>query len=346
MSDRDFPAIAHVEFEALKRLLPLQIQKMFCRYHFVGLGRVAFVATLKSSHTDEVSLEEIAGEEFFDVGLDGGEVAGEVQAFGWDFAKLGVGNFGGEADAVVEGVNGIKVVGEDEGGDVNLVESGEVFDGGIVAEALEVGGHFAGAWVVKLVAEGDGGVGEFALEFGEFGRGLEVAKAFRGADGDEEVADEAEHFFVEGAGVVEPGGAGENQAGEAFGKAGGEVYGNGGAHGDAANDGAVDSEMVEEGEQIVGVCFEADLFGGAELRCAVAAGVEADEADAFRWFEEAKGLGHVGAEAVLKNEREPGAGFLEKERDVVVGEVWHYGASEIFWRMKRRESSTWDSARP
>lgn len=132
--------------------------------------------------------------------------------------------------------------------------------------------HFFQDGVVGPVIEAEDGLGDgwvVAEEGLEFGVGLEFGFAFPARFGGE--------GEVGGFGGVEPRGAEEDELVDALGVAEGDVEGDAGAHGNAAEVGFRNAEVVHEGDDVVSEGVEG-VGGGIKAHgVAVAGHVGSDE---------------------------------------------------------------------
>ena len=97
-----------------------------------------------------------------------------------------------------------------------------------------------------------------------------------------------------------------------------------GSHRDAANDGAINAEMIEKRAEVLRGLFHADASFWSKRSClAMTTAVERQQTNSIGRLEKFKRLVHVGAEAVLKNEGNTAADFAIMEANTVMFKKWH-----------------------
>ena len=202
----------------------------------------------------------------------------------------------------------------------------EIRDRSIARQALQARHGVAGAPLCDLPAQGLSGI-RGACGDGTVGVGhLEalqrpshpIVHACALIQGTQQLGDVGVHRHVAVRHrAIEPGRAREYQPGDALGIPYRDVERDAGAHGDAADDGAGDTKVIQQRDEVVAKRVEGQVRGiGERERLSVRAGVKGQQAHTVGWAEQPSGLAHVPAEAVLEDERDtrPDVEVVEADR--------------------------------
>ena len=174
-----------------------------------------------------------------------------------------------------------------------------------MGDAFEADDALLGAGVKELAFERQGRVGRLGANRPVFGGEAEPLQALAGAVLEQVLGDVGERPCVLGEGAVEPGGPGEDQSPDAVGVAQGRVQGDRRAHRDPADDRAVDPQVVEQRDEVVGERGDRDRVDVAERPgLAVRRASKPIRRTPRRRRVQAERLRDVAPQAVLEDERQ------------------------------------------